>query len=98
VSITKVVALFTTIPTKFSLHISEFLRFFYTFYKFLQTGYTIEVSFCTRVLRIFYSLTDTPRVCITLPTKNLGLAIGPLAMGGGRLAGNSAAPAALPAG
>jgi hypothetical protein len=38
VTITKVVVLFTTIPTKLSLHFSEFATNFYTFYKFLQKG------------------------------------------------------------
>jgi hypothetical protein len=95
---TKVVVFSTSNPTKFVWHFSELPTIFYAFYKFLQTGYTIEVSFCTGVLRIFYSLTDMPLVCTKLPTKNSGLAIGPLAMGGGGLTGNSAAPAALPAG
>jgi hypothetical protein len=45
VRITKVVVLFTTVPTKFSLNFSEFSTIFYTFYKFLQTGYNIEDSF-----------------------------------------------------
>jgi hypothetical protein len=95
VSITNVVVFFTTNPTKLVLHFSEFPTIFYTFYKFLHKEYTIEDSFCTGVLRIFYSLTDRPLVCTKHPIKKSGLAIGPLAMGGGGLAGNSAA---LPAG
>jgi hypothetical protein len=42
VSITKVVVLFTTNPTKLSLHFSEFSTIFYAFYIFLQMEYTIE--------------------------------------------------------
>jgi hypothetical protein len=42
VSITKVVVLFTKVPTKFSLQFSEFSSIFYTFYKIQQKGYTIE--------------------------------------------------------
>jgi hypothetical protein len=42
VSITKVVVFSTTSPTKFISHFSEFPTIFYTFYKFLQIGYTIE--------------------------------------------------------
>jgi hypothetical protein len=98
VSITKVAILFSTNPTKLVLHFSEIPTIFYAIYKFQQFANTIEVSFCIGVLRIFYSLTDMPLVCTKLPTKNSGLAIGPLAMGGGGLAGNPAAPAALPAG
>jgi hypothetical protein len=59
---------------------------------------TIEDPFFNRVPRIFYSLTDRSIVCTKHPAKNSGLAIGPLAMGGGGLAGIPAAPAALPAG
>jgi hypothetical protein len=95
VSITKVVVLFTTKPTKLSLYFCKFFTIFYAFYKFLQKEYTIEDSFCTGVLRIFYSLTDRPLVCTKHPAKKSGLAIGPFAMGGGGLARN---PAALPAG
>jgi hypothetical protein len=98
VSITKVVVLFTSNPTKMVLHFSEIPTISYAIYKFQQFANTIEVYFRTRVLRILYSLTDMPLVCTKLPTKNSGLLIGPLAMGGGGLAGNPAAPAALPAG
>jgi hypothetical protein len=44
VSIIKVVGRYTTNPTKFSLHFSEFSTIFYAFYKFQQIGYTIEVA------------------------------------------------------
>jgi hypothetical protein len=98
VSITKVVVFFTTNPTKFSLHFFEFSTIFYAFYKFLQTGNTIEDSIRTEVPGIFYNLTDRSLVCTKHPTKKSGLATEPLAMGGGGLAGNPAAPAALPAG
>jgi hypothetical protein len=98
VSITKVEVLFATNPKKLVLHFSEISKISYAIYKFQQFANTIEVSFCTGVLRIFYSLTDMPVVCTKLPTKNSGLVIGPLSMGGGGLAGNLAAPAALPAG
>jgi hypothetical protein len=83
---------------KIGFAFSEIPTISYAIYKFQKFANTIEVSFCTGVLRIFYSLTDMPLVCTKLPTKNSGLAIGPLAMGGGGLAGNPAAPAALPAG
>jgi hypothetical protein len=42
VSITKVVVLFTSNPTKLSLHFSDFSTIFYAFYKFQQMEYTIE--------------------------------------------------------
>jgi hypothetical protein len=42
VSITKVVLHFTTVPTKFSLHFSEFSTNFYAFYKIQQIAYTSE--------------------------------------------------------
>jgi hypothetical protein len=42
VSITKVVVLFTTSPTKLILHFSVFSTISYAFYKFLQIEYTIE--------------------------------------------------------
>jgi hypothetical protein len=42
VSITQVVVFSTTSPTKLVWHFSEFSTMFYTFYKFLQKGYTIE--------------------------------------------------------
>jgi hypothetical protein len=48
VSVTKVVVFFTTSPTKLSLKFSEFSMIFYAFYKFLQTGYTIEVTILHR--------------------------------------------------
>jgi hypothetical protein len=98
VSITKVVVFFTTNPTKFSLQFSKFATNFYAFYKFLQTANTIEDSTRTEVPGIFYSLTDRSLVCSKHPAKKSGLAIEPLAMGGGVLAGNPAAPAELPAG
>jgi hypothetical protein len=60
--------------------------------------FTIEDPSFNRVLRIFYSLTDRSLVCAKHPAKMSGVAIGPLAMGGGGLAGNPAAPAALLAG
>jgi hypothetical protein len=42
VSITKVVVLSTTNPTKLVWHFSEISTIFYAFYKFLQKGCTIE--------------------------------------------------------
>jgi hypothetical protein len=87
VSITKVVVLFTTNPTKLSLHFSEFSMIFYTFYNFQHIGYTIEVPFCTGVLRTFYCLTDTPLVCTKHPRETWPLATPPLAVGAARLAG-----------
>jgi hypothetical protein len=60
--------------------------------------FTIEDPFFNQVSRIFYSLTDRPLVCTKHPANNSGLAIGPLAMVGGGLAGIPVAPAALPAG
>jgi hypothetical protein len=42
VSRTKVVVLFTTNPTKLSLHFSKFSTIFYAIYNFQQIGYTIE--------------------------------------------------------
>jgi hypothetical protein len=53
------------------------------FTNFCKKGYTIEVSFCTGVLKTFHCRTDTPLVCTKHPTKSSGLAICPLAMGGG---------------
>jgi hypothetical protein len=61
----------------------NFLRFSMQFTNFCKKGYTIEVSFCTGVLKTFHCLTDTPLVCTKQPTKSSGLAICPLAMGGG---------------
>jgi hypothetical protein len=40
-SITKVVGVFTTNPTKVSLHFSEFSMIFYAIYKILQNSNTI---------------------------------------------------------
>jgi hypothetical protein len=60
--------------------------------------FTIEDPLFNWVPRIFYSLTDRSLVCGKHPAKRSGVAIGPWAMGGGGLAGNPAAPAALPAG
>jgi hypothetical protein len=53
------------------------------FTNFCKKGYTIEVSFCIGVLKTFHCLMDTPLVCTKHPTKSSGLAICPLAMGGG---------------
>jgi hypothetical protein len=53
------------------------------FTNFCKKGYTIAVSFCTGVLKTFHCRTDTPLVCTKHPTKSSGLAICPLAMGGG---------------
>jgi hypothetical protein len=79
---TKVVELFTTVPTKFSLHFSEFCTNFYAFYKIQQIAYTSEyISFAPKPLE-----------------RNEGSQLGPSTMGGGGLAGNPAAPVALPAG
>jgi hypothetical protein len=87
VSITKVVVFFTTNPTKFSLQFSEFSTNFYAFYKFLQKVFTIADPFYTRDPRNLPSLTDRPLICTKHPARRSGLAIEPLAMGGGGLAG-----------
>jgi hypothetical protein len=71
---------------------------FYAFYKFLQKGFTIEDSIHTEAPRIFYRLIDRSLVCTKHPARKSGIAIGPLAVGGGGLAENPAVPAALPAG
>jgi hypothetical protein len=92
------VLFFTTNPTKFSLQFSEFSTNCYAFYKFLQKVFTIADPFYTRVPRNLPSITDRPLICTKHPARRSGLAIEPLAMGGGGLAGIPAAPTALPAG
>jgi hypothetical protein len=76
----------------------QFSKFSTHFTSFLQTANTIEDSNRTEVPGIFYILTDRSLVCTKHPTKKSGLAIGPLAVGGGGLTGNPAAPAVLPDG
>jgi hypothetical protein len=98
VSITKVVVFFTTNPTKFSVKFSKFSTNLYAFYKFLQKVFTIADPFYTRVSRNLPSLTERPLICTKQPARRLGLAVEPLAMGGGGLVRIPAAPAALPAG
>jgi hypothetical protein len=87
VSITEVVVFFTTNPTKLDLQYSEFSTIFYTFYKFPQICNTIEVPPFTRVPRKNQTFADGSLVGTKHPIKKSGLAIGPLAMGGGGLAG-----------
>jgi hypothetical protein len=82
-SITKVVVLFTTNPTKLSLYFSEFSTNFYAFYKFQLTLFTIGDSLCTGTPRKFQNFTNTPPVHGKHPRTKRGLAIRPLAMGGG---------------
>jgi hypothetical protein len=54
--------------------------------------------FCAGAPITFQSLTHVPLDCTKLPEKTWGLTIGSLAVGGGRLTGIPAAPAALPTG
>jgi hypothetical protein len=76
----------------------NFLRISTHFTSFCKRGFTIEDSIRTEAHEIFYILTDRSLVCTKHPAKKWGVAIGPLAVGGGGLAGNPVAPAALPAG
>jgi hypothetical protein len=94
-SITKVVVFFTMNPEKLVLQLSEFSTIFYAFYKFLQKVFPIEDPSFNRVPRNIPRLTDRPLICTKHPARRSRLAIEPLAMGGGRLAGIPAAPAAL---
>jgi hypothetical protein len=98
VSIKKVIVFFTMNPTKLSLHFLNFLRISTHFTSFCKRVFTIEDPIRTEVPGIFYSLTDRSLVCTKHPAKKSGVAIGPLAMGGGGLARIPVAPAALPAG
>jgi hypothetical protein len=87
VSITKVVVFFTTNPTTFSVQFSKLSTNLYAFYKFLQKVFTIANPFYTRVSRNLPSLTYRPLICTKQPARRLGLAVEPLAMGGGGSSG-----------
>jgi hypothetical protein len=98
VSITNVVAFFTTNPTKLILQFSEFSMNFYTFYKFQQFVNTIEVSFCTGDLRSFGFLTGRSSLCVEAPGKIRGFAIGSPGSAGGAGGRIPASPPPLLAG
>jgi hypothetical protein len=68
------------------------------FTSFCKRGFTIADPLYTDIPGNFYILTDGSLVCTKHPAKKSYVAIGPLAVGGGGLAGIPAAPAALPAG
>jgi hypothetical protein len=93
VSITKVVALFTTNPTKFCLQFSEFFTIFYAFYKFQPKVKHYLRSIFHRGPWKLFRLTPRPLVRVKLPGKSWPLAIGSLGMVAGGAGPNSGAPA-----
>jgi hypothetical protein len=58
----------------------------------------LKMFFCAGTLRSFSTFTTIPLVCTEHPENNWGLAILPLAVGGGAVGRNPARPAVLPAG
>jgi hypothetical protein len=57
------------------------------FTSFCKRGFTIADPLYTDIPGNFYILTDGSLVCTKHPAKKSGVAIGPLAVGGGGLAG-----------
>jgi hypothetical protein len=76
----------------------NFLRFSRDFIRFDKSVILLKMFFCAGAPRSFSTFTTIPLVCTEHPRKNWGLAILPLAMGGGGAGRNPARPAALPVG
>jgi hypothetical protein len=71
------------------------LRFSRNFTRISKALSLLKMYFCAGVPRAFQSVTNVPLDCTKLPEKTWGLAMPPLAMGGGAAPANSGELAAL---
>jgi hypothetical protein len=83
---------------KLSLHFPLFLQFSRDFIRISKILLLLKFPFCNGVPRSFPTFTNIPLDYTEHPGKIWGLAMLPLAIGGGAAPTNSGEPVALPAG